>query len=137
MIDEGESFDWVEARAQCNIRDLFGRLRTVIESNVKSAARNNIAAEFKDESPDQFVVRLSCTSLDQQSDWRRFFLGGTDIQVFGVGHEPLLVGRASLHSRDCLIEVGEGASKRHLKLWEFGRLAIEPLFFRGRSSFTG
>ena len=128
-----QAFDWVTARAKCNITDLFEKLRAVVEGDVKSAEKNGIDASFEAIATDRFTVRFRNPHPSaQQNDWRTFCLSDTTIEVRGPGDPDknlLLTAGVSLHDTDCMLEVDGSGRKR---LWEFSRLALEPMLFRGR-----
>ncbi len=129
-----ESFDWVEARSKCNVRDVFKHLREVVGSDIKSAERNAVvSAELESRTEEQFVVR---THLDPaRPDWRTFFLIDARIEVRGPDDRNdniVLTGRASLDGGNCCIETVVDGKLCRLRLWEFSRLALEPLFFKDR-----
>ena len=139
-----DSFDWVEARARCNVRNLFEDLRKVVDANVKSA-HIHVAPDIvvADPVPGSFVVRvpfkgrpdlpgLSCSFELSEED--------SAIRVFGSSSKPFHVARANLADEQCQLEVetpGESPSQpvqrpRPMGLGEFSRLVLEPIFFRGR-----
>ena len=131
-----EDFDWVEARVKCNVRKIFDLLRSRVESDTKSAERHDIVhAVLENRSQDQFIVKIPDPAGGMSQNWRTFFLGDVHIEVRGRDddNKPILTARASLTNRDCKVEVYEdGREPRHLRLWEFSRLVLEPLLFRGR-----
>ena len=130
----GEDFDWVAARVKCNVRDLFTQLRDRVKSDVRSAESNaGVKAEVEDRTPDNFIVRIPNPTIAGQSrDWRTFGLSGTVIEVRGNGDKPILEARANLDGQECKLSVQIGDRERHMRLWEFSREALEPLFFNGR-----
>lgn len=127
-----QAFDWVTARAKCNIAELFGKLRAVVDSDIKSAEKIGIAACFEGHATDRFTVKLYDRSFPELYEWRTFFLGNSKIEVRGPGDPDdnlILEARADLHGADCMLDVnGHG----RIRLWEFSRLALEPLLFRGQ-----
>lgn len=136
----GNGFDWVAKRATCNVTELFNDLRTVVEANVKSA-HQHVAPDvaFEEPATGHFVVTVPFPSRpDLKGTWRSFHLCADDaaIKVFGSDPDPMFVARANLVGDDCQLEVlgtGNGSPRpQPMRLWEFSRLVLEPVFFRGR-----
>ena len=87
--------------------------------------------------PGRFLVRVPFPGRpDLPGLSRSFDLCGEDssIRVFGSGPEPLFVARVHLGGGDAALEVdrlGACAACR-MRLGEFSRAVLEPVFFRGR-----
>jgi len=139
-----DNFDWVQARAKCNIQGLFDDLRKVVDDNVKSAC-THVAPDIVVEDPLTrcFVVRVPFPGRpDAPGLSRSFELSEEDsaIKVFGSSSKPFHIARANLVDEQCQLEVetpGESSSQpvqraRPMGLGEFSRLVLEPIFFRGR-----
>ena len=128
MSSFDDGFDWVEARSKCNIKDLWERLRDVVAANVDSAKQHiSDQVEFDNRTPVQFVVRLN-------GEWRTFFLTKeTTIDVYDADGMRYRA-RPSLINADCHleVEVHDRPDNRQMRLWQFSRLALEPLLFNGR-----
>ena len=126
-----DTFNWVKARAACNAEKLFDDLRKVVEADV-DAANNHVNGRcFKFEAgPSHSEFRA--VEIDRQRplpplDHRIFVLVDGTIQVKNIDSVCHLTARPYLASRDCQVEV----DGRPMKLWEFSRLVLEPLFFHG------
>ena len=135
-----DSFDWVEARARCNVRNLFDDLRKVVDANVKSA-HVHVAPDIvvEDPAPGNFVVRVPFKGRpDLPGVSRSFELCDDDsaIQVDGPSSTPLFVARVNLDDEQCPLEVEtctvSSQPPRQMGLGEFSRAVLEPVFFRGR-----
>ncbi len=140
-----DSFDWVEARAKCNLRILFDDLRKVVEANVQSA-RIHVAPDvvLDEPAPGRFVVRVPFAGRsDLPGLSGSFELSEEDsaIKVFGPDSMLFFVARANLADEDCRLEVqtcgvspvAEPLSRaRPMGLGEFSREVLESIFFRGR-----
>ncbi len=140
-----DSFDWVEARAKCNLRILFDDLRKVVEAHVQSGCIHVAPDVVLDEpAPRRFVVRVPFAGRpDLPGLSRSFELSEEDsvIKVFGPDSMLFFVARANLAGEDCRLEVQtcgappvvEPLSRaRPMGLGEFSREVLEPIFFRGR-----
>ncbi len=133
-----DGFDWVEARARRNLRELFGDLRAVVEANVRSA-RIHVAPDIAVEEPvpGRFLVRIPFrNSPDLEGLLRCFDVCDEDssIRVFGSGPAPLFVARVHLGAADSVLEVDKSGAYLAcpMGLGEFSRAVLEPVFFRGR-----
>lgn len=133
-----DGFDWVEARARRNLRELFGSLRAVVEANVRSACIH-VAPDIVVEEPvpGRFVVRAPFPGRpDVNGLWRSFDLSDEDssIRVFGPGPAPLFVARVHLGGAVFPLEVDRPGEcwACPMGFGEFSRAVLEPVFFRGR-----
>lgn len=133
-----DAFDWVEARAGRNLSRLFDDLRALVEANVRSACVR-VAPDIvlEEPLPGRFLVRVPFPDRSDLAGLSRSFdLCGEDssIRVFGSGPDPLFVARVHLGGGDAALEVhGPGACAAcPMRLGEFSRAVLEPVFFRGR-----
>ena len=128
---DNEWFDWVQARAQCNVSTVFGKLRTIVERDVKAAVECGIEAEVIDgDLSDTLSVRVN-REPNILTGVRTFSVEGDELRVVDLrrSSKVMLVGNVKFDGKDCLIEVDKDGSKQCLLPWEFSRLALEPLFF--------
>ena len=126
-----DRFNWVQARVQCNVSEMFEQLRAVVELDVKSAVECGIGAEIDGDLSDRFSVRVN-REPNIRTGVRTFSIEGDEIGVVDLcrsGDGPVLVGCVGFDGKDCLIEVDRDGSRQCLRPWEFSRMALEPLFF--------
>ena len=133
-----DGFDWVRARAGRNLRELFGDLRALVEANVRSACIH-VAPDIalQEPVPGCFLVRVPFPNRpDLEALSRRFHVCDEDssIRVFGSGPAPLFVARVHLGGADSVLEVDKPGAYLAcpMRLGEFSRVVLEPVFFRGR-----
>ena len=133
-----DGFDWVEARAKRNLRELFDALREVVQANVASARIHAAPDVVVDEPvPGRFVVRVPFPGRPELKGlWRSFDLCDEDssIKVFGPGPAPLFVARLHLGGADSPLEVDKSGAcwASPMGFGEFSRAVLELVFFRGR-----
>ena len=132
------------------MRELFAALQEVVEADAKVASEKlDRDFAFRVKAVDAFVVTRRERGTGITLDARSFTLDA-DAHLIFVERPPsdgddnvLLVGRAALvdgapgDNLLCLIDTEERHRGRMtksgpLQLWQFSRLALEPLFFRGR-----
>jgi hypothetical protein len=120
-------FDWVSARAQCSLPNVFRALRLQVEEDVKtrnSLRPNNSPYEFSvAENADDFTVLL------EGKDVRRAV-------VFSLAEHAILVRDDNKMFEVTLTFNDEGECKLNVNekqrdLWQVRRMALEQLLFRG------
>ena len=133
-----DAFDWVEARAKRNLRELFGDLREVVEASVRSA-RIHVAPDIVVEEPvpGRFLVRVPFPNRPDLEGLSRCFEvcdEDSSIRVFGSRPALLFVARVHLGGSDSVLEVDRPGAYLAcpMRLGEFSRAVLEPVFFRGR-----
>lgn len=124
-------FDWVKARGECSLREMFERLRSVAERNI--AARKKLdgwpAMEITlsdGVSGDQFSVFSSGSELD--SEGVRFYLRLDCIEVapHGAATAPVKARVALTRQGECKLKVGG----EELYPWQLLQMTLEPVLFR-------
>ena len=127
--DVPSSFDWVSARAECNVRELFSRLRDVVESDCNIANEKNRIekAVFESRSEEKFTVSFTHSETKALLAGACFHLKKSEIQVADLlTHKPLFTAKAYLlDGGDCTFVVDD----KPLKAWQVSRLALEDVFF--------
>jgi hypothetical protein len=120
-------FDWVTARSQCSLPNVFRALRFQIEEDVKlrNALRpNNSPYEFSvAENGDEFTVLLEGKDLYTSVT---FSLTGHAIAVRG-DHQKFEITLSFNDEGECRLN----ANEKQCELWQVRRMALEDLFFRG------
>ena len=133
MTDEQPAaFDWVRHRALCNVREMFFKLAEVVKGDVE-AANATVAGGgfvFEEHAIDQFRATHVTRSVDLVIDSRGFRIKDSRIVVRDGSGRDILSSRVALLPGDCLLQVDD--QPHPLRLWEFSRLALEPLFFNGQ-----
>ena len=132
MVRDPAAFNWVAARAKCNVRELFEGLKAVVRDDVREAEEHVSAAVTFEEGPQHttFTVVRRQSADGPAVAARRFHLAGSTIEVLDKESRPVMAARASLVDIDCMLEV-DGYRDR-FRLWQFSRFALEDLFFNGR-----
>ena len=126
-------FDWVKARAECNVETLFDQLRQVVRDDVESARKHvpSACVDIK-EGPARtaFTVIRSAPNSDVVLDAVTFSLRGSDIVVDNRESRPLTRARPALVGVDeCMLEVDN--CEQPMRLWQFSRSVLENLIFSG------
>ena len=125
------TFDWVSARAGCNVKDLFQRLRDVVEADVQIANEHNPRVKFDPVSERKFrVIEPDPYAPKSRAVGVVFSLNRSEIRVAKVETDELLFsGRAYLldgaDGTTCTLNVND----KPLKMWQVSRLALEDLIF--------
>ena len=126
MTESHEHPDWVRARASCNVSTMFDALREIVEVDVASANKNlpNLKAQIEQLGGPTKLFRV----FQANGNARRFRIeGGTAIVVRNADNQDVLKAKPKMVDLDCLLEVDE--HEEPMRLWEFSRLALEPMFF--------
>lgn len=142
--------DWVAVLGREHAEEVFRRLHEVVKRDVESAKKHARAdrgelvgfgrIEFHCSDARNGYFEVDAQPAGSGSAWprirRRFWLKpeGTRIVVRGEAYPPeeppgdLHAARPALYApQHCLLDV-EG-HERPMRLWQFSRLALEPLFF--------
>ena len=133
--------DWVKVLGPKHAEEVFQRLHEVVKRDVESANehayggsamdRVKYACQTEDAGDDGFLViaRWTPTPRDPKQTVRYFDLERGRIVVRRGGYDKILhTAKVALRRpRHCLLDV-EG-HERPMRLWQFSRLALEPLFF--------
>jgi hypothetical protein len=128
--------DWVTARAECSLEQMFNLLRERIDGDVKTMqARTTDKIEIGKIDDRRFRVSVQ---------WNIGGMVESDAVVFehtyqDVIHVRNLRTETELFSAkpalnvagDCQLEI-VGSNGPALELWQVSRRALEPLFFRSR-----
>jgi hypothetical protein len=124
--------DWVSARAECSVDQLFTLLMTVVEADVKTmttrtAPSTTIFSFHRVTETTVVVSKVWREGPLRHEDGVRFEKTAAGIKVDGQRNEQLsFVAKPSLHvSGVCRLEVAD----QPLELWQVSRRALEPLFF--------
>lgn len=119
-------FDWVRARSECSLRNIFLRLSAGIKNDaltrdeIERKSGTNLHFEFMDLPSVVLVTRRE----GERSQKVEFTLGADDITVDGYGGR-FTAAPGYNSTGDCtLIVHGE-----ELELWQVRRKALELLFF--------
>jgi hypothetical protein len=124
MNKEIEDFDWVKARAECSVREIFEKLRIQVNKDVD--ARKNLLPEgshygfrFISEN-DKFVALLEGNNIHKTL---LFEHDRNSIKITtDHNREKVLVATLTLSAE------GE-VCDRDYALWQFRKLVLEPLLF--------
>jgi hypothetical protein len=121
-------FDWVTARSQCSLPNVFHALRLEVEEDVKTRnalCPNNSPYEFSVvEEGDHFIALLEAKDVRRSV---RFSLAEHAILVRDdQGQKTLDVIVFFTDDGQCRLKVNE----KELELWQVRRMALEELMFR-------
>jgi hypothetical protein len=130
--DIPKSFNWVKARSECSLREVFLCLAEVIESDVKAFNElPNVDAKISvNRATDEKIVVVKTWKHGGVA--RNIVFDLTDKGIAaksgGANEKRLFLARPSLlQSGECKLEV-EGISEP-LELWQVSRKGLEELFF--------
>ncbi len=126
---DAPKFDWVTARSQCSLPNVFKALRIQIEEDVKTrnALRpNNSPYEFSlAENGDDFTVVLETREVHRVVV---FSLGEHAILVRDDKGDPAFEVTLTFNDRgECKLNV----DKEEREFWQVRRMALEGLLFQG------
>ena len=123
--------DWVGARAQCNVNWAFAKLHEIVLLDLKRAVDNGITAvKCEMHEGDQLVVERA-----PHGPMRNFFVFEDQIRVSDESQPIALAARVEHRPEDgtCVLFVsgqnGVWDRNEQMELWQFARLALEPLLF--------
>lgn len=131
--------DWVAVLGREHASELFRRLHEIVQRDVESAKKHAAArsgldwVRFTYESDGEQCLSVTAdwgpASRDPQQTGRYFELERNRIVVRAGGYDEIVhTAKAALFPpQHCLLDV-EG-HEGPMRLWQFSRLALEPLFF--------
>ena len=120
------AFDWVAARAKCNVHTVFDELREVVQHDVEQARQLDIPVDFRQPG------RPTCFAVHRENGGEKAVLferADDTINILNAdtaGVSLRFSCRISLVSgHDCMLTVDD----EPLRLWQISRLALEALLF--------
>jgi hypothetical protein len=131
-----EGFDWVKARWQCSLPQIFQVLTEMVQSDVNAVNllhRNNVMFTFSTPGTEKVVVtRARDLTGSNEVVSVVFELSANQItarEATKMGPKPpFLTATPTLNENgECVFDVGEHGPP--LKLWQVSRKALENLFF--------
>jgi len=121
-----KDFNWVEARSQCNVFQVFRELQSSIEEEVgirhQQTEGKNVGFRFQQYGEKKFAVYRNSLEKSMMVEFRCDAAG-----IYAKGDNSLdLKATLSLNDEgECRLKVGT----EELMQWQFRRRALEDLFF--------
>lgn len=126
-IDMPERFNWVKARADCSLAQMFKKLEFGVREDVNAANEQRSPSDLHIFS---MVTDSRCFSVIRESSIAlhvsiEFYLGSGEIKVSSGGQEKFVATLTLNNDGQCRFKVNE----EELQNWHVRRMALEDLFF--------
>ena len=117
--------DWVRIRALCDVPAAFNALVEVVEADVASANKHlpKIEAGIEDLRRSVRTVMV----IQANGNGCTFRISGDEIVVRDANEKDVL--RAKPKMVEMHLRLAVDGHEEPMRLWEFSRLALEPVFF--------
>jgi hypothetical protein len=125
--DMPENFNWVKARADCSLAQMFKKLEFGVREDVNAANEQRSPSDLHIFS---MVTDAGCFSVIRESSIAlpvsiEFYLGSGGIKVSSGGQEKFVATLTLNNDGQCRFKVNE----EELQNWHVRRMALEDLFF--------
>jgi len=137
MNQTDPNFDWVTARAKCSPSEVFARLESQVEDDIRK--RNEVLTESEQRQGVKFHFQRDRNQFSvwtlhdkERVGYAAFQIIADGIKVIYLDPLPSLVGTLTLsNDGECRLKVNGD----EYAFWQFRKLALEPILFTVVANF--